>query len=175
MHPYKRLVVWQRAHALAVALYDVSALDESPRYRAIVDQVRRCAGSIAANIAEGAGSDSQSSFARYLGIALASAHELESHLLLAREAGCASPANSELYVQSVESIKRMLTVLHRNPLPHKQRRRLDVMSRRPPAVIRAAVRRLSSVVPAAVRRLSSQPPSAVCHPSRRPPSAPCRL
>jgi four helix bundle protein len=113
MHPYQRLVVWQRAHTLAASLYDAAALDESPRYRALVDQLRRCAGSIAANIAEGAGSGSQSSFARYLGIALASAHELESHLLLARDVGCATPANSARYAMSIESIKRMLTVLQR--------------------------------------------------------------
>ena len=113
MHPYQRLVVWQRAHALAASLYEAAALDDAPRYRALVDQIRRCAASTAANIAEGAGSGSQSSFARYLGIALASAHELESHLLLARDVGCATSENSARYAVSIESIKRMLTVLQR--------------------------------------------------------------
>ena len=113
MYPYQKLVVWQRAHALAASLYDRAALDESPRYRALVDQIRRCAASIAANIAEGAGSESQSSFARYLGIALASAHELESHFLLARDIRCITPQNSERFTASVESIKRMLTSLRR--------------------------------------------------------------
>jgi len=113
MHPYQRLVVWQRAHALAASLYEATALNDSARYRALVDQIRRCAGSIAANIAEGAGSGSQSSFARYLGIALASAYELESHFLLARDVGCTTPANSERYAASIESIKRMLTALRR--------------------------------------------------------------
>ncbi len=113
MHPYKKLVVWQRAHALAASLYGADALDESPRYRALVDQIRRGAASIVANIAEGAGSNSQSSFARYLGIALASAHELESHFLLARDIGCSTPQNSARFVSSVESLKRMLTALIR--------------------------------------------------------------
>ena len=111
MHPYQKLVVWQRAHSLAASLYGADALDESPRYRALVDQIRRCAASIAANIAEGAGSESQPSFARYLGIALASAHELESHLLLARDIGCANRTDSERYTNSVASLKRMLTAL----------------------------------------------------------------
>jgi four helix bundle protein len=113
MHPYQKLVVWQRAHALAASLYGADALDESPRYRALVDQIRRCAASIAANIAEGAGSESQSSFARYLGIALASAHELESHFQLARDIGCVTQENGEHFVASVESLKRMLTSLRR--------------------------------------------------------------
>jgi four helix bundle protein len=126
MHPYQRLVVWQRAHALAVSLYDPAALDESARYRALVDQIRRCAGSIASNIAEGAGSDSQASFARYLGIALASACELESHFLLAREVGCTTRANGERYASSVESLKRMLSALRREvKSPTRVRRAKD--------------------------------------------------
>ena len=113
MHPYKKLVVWQRAHALAAALYEADSLDEGARYRSLVEQIRRCAASIAANIAEGAGSESQASFARYLGIALASAHELESHFLLARDIGCTTPENALQFAASVESLKRMLTALRR--------------------------------------------------------------
>jgi four helix bundle protein len=125
MHPYQRLIVWQRAHALAASLYEESALDESPRYRSLVDQIRRCAASIAANIAEGAGSGSQSSFAWYLGISLASAHELESHFLLARDIGCSSPANGARFAASITSIKRMLTALHRRVRAPKRSRNND--------------------------------------------------
>jgi four helix bundle protein len=111
MHPYQRLVVWQRAHSLAASLYGQGALDESPRYRSVVDQIRRSAGSIGANIAEGAGSGSQAAFAKYLGIALASSYELESHFLLARDVGCVSPERSGQYAEQIQSIKRMLTAL----------------------------------------------------------------
>ncbi len=113
MHPYQRLIVWQRAHALAVALYGADVLDESARYRALVEQLRRCAGSIAANIAEGAGSGSQPMFARYLAIALASAYEVENHLLLATAISCVSRGTSESLGVEIEAIKKMLTVLLR--------------------------------------------------------------
>jgi four helix bundle protein len=113
MHPYQRLIVWQRAHALAVALYRAGVLDESVRYRALVEQLRRCAGSIAANIAEGAGSGSQPMFARYLAIALASAYELENHLLLAGEINCVTRGANESLGVEVQAIKKMLTVLLR--------------------------------------------------------------
>jgi four helix bundle protein len=113
MHPYQRLIVWQRAHAFAVSLYSSSAIDESQRYGALVLQLRRCAGSVGANIAEGAASESQASFARYLGIALASAHECENHLLLARDIGCIPSAESEKFAREIEAIKKMLTVLQR--------------------------------------------------------------
>jgi four helix bundle protein len=113
MHPYQRLIVWQRAHKLAVALYDAELLDESSRYRALVDQVRRCAGSITANIAEGSGSAAQAMFARYLAIALASAYELESHLLLTHDIGCVSAESAAVLGAEVEALKKMLTVLVR--------------------------------------------------------------
>ena len=113
MHSYHRLIVWQRAHKLAVALYGTDVLDESARYRALVDQVRRCAGSITANIAEGSGSGSQAMFARYLAIALASAYELESHLLLARDIRCVSSESTAALGAEVEALKKMLTVLVR--------------------------------------------------------------
>jgi four helix bundle protein len=111
MHRFQKLVVWQRAHALSVALYGSDALDDSYRYRDLVRQLRRCAGSISANIAEGAGSSSRPAFANYLGIALASAHELECHLLLARDIGCIKHGRDDQFAREAEEIKRMLTVL----------------------------------------------------------------
>ena len=123
MYPYQRLIVWQRAHALTVSFYDSGAFNESLRYRALVVQLRRCAGSVAANIAEGAASESQASFARYLGIALASAHELEGHVLLARDIGCSSRAASDRFAEETESIKRMLTVLQRTVKSRRSRER----------------------------------------------------
>ncbi len=50
-------------------------------------QLLRAIRSIAANLAEGAGSDSQAVFARHIAIALGSAEESECHLRIARDAG----------------------------------------------------------------------------------------
>ena len=111
MHPYQRLVVWQRAHSLTASLYIDGVLDESPKYRSLVDQIRRSAGSIGANIAEGAGAGSQTDFGRYLGIALKSAYELESHFLLAHVVGCISSSKAGEFAEQIQSLKRMLTVL----------------------------------------------------------------
>ena len=105
--------MWQRAHSLAVATYRAGVLSESERYRSLVNQLRRSAVSIAANIAEGAGTDSQPMFARYLGIALASAYELEGHLLLARDIECLIGEQGESLLPEVESLIKMLTALLR--------------------------------------------------------------
>jgi four helix bundle protein len=51
----------------------------------VCDQIRRCAASIAANIAEGCGKRGNGEFQRYLNIAAGSANELEYHFLLAHD------------------------------------------------------------------------------------------
>jgi len=94
-------------------MYGADVLDESPRFRLLVEQLRRCAVSVPANIAEGAGSESQRMFARYLGIALASACELEGHLLLCRDVSCASPVTAESLLAETVAVKKMLTALVR--------------------------------------------------------------
>ena len=109
--PYARLLVWQKAHELAVALLRRREFDQSSAGRVIGGQIRRASLSIAANIAEGAGAGSQPLFARYLAIALASSHETEYLLLAARDAGVLpEDAYDRLSTLALE-IKRMLTTL----------------------------------------------------------------
>ena len=111
MFPYHRLRVWSKAHAIAVEVLRCKELDRDPSARVLAAQLRRATLSVAANIAEGAGSTSHALFARFLGIALASAHEAESHLLVGRDAGLLS---EELYRRlgpETEEVKRMLTSL----------------------------------------------------------------
>ena len=75
--------------------------------------MRRCAISVAANIAEGAGSDSELHFARYVGIARASAAELRYHLIYARDVGYVTADAYAALDDELDQIRRMLTVLAR--------------------------------------------------------------
>jgi four helix bundle protein len=111
MFPYARLEVWREAHGLAVALLRQSAFDQSSAARIVGSQVRRASLYSAANIAEGAGSESQASFGRYLSIALASSHETEYLLLAARDADILPAQLHEGHAQTVARVKRMLTSL----------------------------------------------------------------
>ncbi|MEK6613228.1 MAG: four helix bundle protein [Gemmatimonadota bacterium] len=100
MHPYRRLVVWQKAHQLAIAVRTAFARCAASD---IAAQVRRSSASIPTNIVEGAGSQTNGMFVRFLGIALASAQETEYLLLLARDTGHLSTSNQEqLDVQCAE-------------------------------------------------------------------------
>lgn len=87
MHPFRRLAVWEKAHALVLLGYPITEGPLQRRFPGLANQLRRALASIPANIAEGAGHVSQAQFNRYLTIALASAREAEYHLLLAKDLG----------------------------------------------------------------------------------------
>src|ERR1043166_388472 len=79
---FRDLIVWQRGMDLAVDTYRLTRrLPRSERF-AFVDQARRAATSIPANIAEGVGRGTTREYIRSLCIANGSLKELETHLLL---------------------------------------------------------------------------------------------
>ena len=81
--PFRKLFVWQKAHQLTLEVYrSTRSFSEDEKY-GLTAQMRRCAVSIGANIAEGSARKSDRDFARFVQIAFASASELEQHLLLA--------------------------------------------------------------------------------------------
>jgi four helix bundle protein len=122
MHPFEKLTVWRLAHEVAVELYATSAPWDD---RDLRTQLRRCASSVAANLAEGAGFDSPGQFARYLAFALASSSELRSHLLYARDVGLLDPATHERFDATTQSVRRMLIALRRRVMGFPRTRKAE--------------------------------------------------
>jgi four helix bundle protein len=80
---YRDLQVWQEAMNLAEMAYTLAAgLPKDERY-GLASQIKRSAISVAANIAEGYGRDSNSSYIQQLRVAQGSLKELETHVLIA--------------------------------------------------------------------------------------------
>jgi four helix bundle protein len=108
MGAYRSLKVWERAHRLTLRVYEATeALPDSERY-GLTSQLRRAAASIPANIAEGAGRNSQAELARFCRISLGSANELDYHLLLARDLGFLGQEAHAALAEQVDHLKRML-------------------------------------------------------------------
>ncbi len=85
MKDFKELKVWEKAHALTLAVYQGTRCFPREEIYGLTSQLRRAASSVAANIVEGCGRRSDGEFTRFLQIARGSASELEYHLLLARD------------------------------------------------------------------------------------------
>ena len=68
MHDIKKLKIWEKAMALAVNVYEVSAGFPADERFGLISQTRRCAVSVSSNIAEGAGRNTKGEFKQFLGI-----------------------------------------------------------------------------------------------------------
>ena len=111
MQDFRELRVWQRGRELTVEIYrTTAALPDDERY-GLSSQMRRAAISIIANIAEGCGRDTAADFARFLQIAVGSASELASHLIIAGDLRLIASATQRELLEELSEIKRMLTVL----------------------------------------------------------------
>lgn len=108
MADFRKLEVWQAAHQLTLEVYRACAA-VPPRDRfELASQMRRAAVSIESNIAEGNGRRGDREFARYLRVALGSAHELEAQILIAKDLESLDPTTADSLVTAVSRVRRML-------------------------------------------------------------------
>jgi len=108
MKDFRNLQVWHKAHLLVLASYRSTVGFPKQEMYGMTSQIRRCAASIAANIAEGCGKRGNGDFQRYLNIAAGSASELEYHFLLARDLKLFDETNYQQLNTGVVEVKRML-------------------------------------------------------------------
>jgi four helix bundle protein len=113
MSDFKKLEVWRKSHALALNVHRTAKRIRGRDYVALRSQMLRAAMSIPANIVEGSGQSSRREFARFLGIALNSATELEYHLITARDFGTISIADFHSISSQTVEVRRMLFGLTR--------------------------------------------------------------
>jgi len=121
---FKNLLVWQKAHALALHAYRVAKVMRRSQDIALRSQIIRAAMSIPANIVEGRRQESEKEFARFLRIALNSGWEVEYHLILARDIGATSESDAESLLAELIEVRKMIHGLlnkigKRDPHPQK--------------------------------------------------------
>jgi four helix bundle protein len=110
---YKDLRVWQDAMTLAEHCYRVTRDFPRDEMFGLTAQIRRSAGSVAANIAEGHGRENTRSFIQYLRISQGSLKELETHLLLAERVGTVDAQRITPMVEQCQSLGKMIRSLIR--------------------------------------------------------------
>lgn len=113
MKNFRDLKVWEKSHELTLVAYEATANFPKQEMFGLVSQIRRCASSIPANIAEGCGRRGNGEFHRFLQIAMGSASELEYHLLLSHDLKFLDEQIYRPLNDRVEEVKRMLSSLAR--------------------------------------------------------------
>ena len=113
MQDFKKLQVWQKAHALTLAVYKMTVAFPNDERFGLISQMRRSSASVPTNLAEGCGRSGAGDFHRFIHIAAGSAHELEYQLILARDLKLVSPTTFAHTYEQIQEIQRMLAGLEK--------------------------------------------------------------
>lgn len=108
MSDFKKLKVWQKAHALALHAHRVATTMRRPQDLALRSHITRASMSVPANIAEGRRQESDKEFARFLRIALNSSSELEYHAIVARDIGAITESDADSLLREDTEVRKMI-------------------------------------------------------------------
>lgn len=108
MKNFKQLRVWQSGMEITKLCYKFTAAFPQHEKFSLVSQINRAAVSIPANIAEGSSRKSQKDYFRFLEIALGSAFELESLLLVAIAINYITETEVNELLELISSEQKML-------------------------------------------------------------------
>ena len=110
-HNYK---VWQDAVNFATQVYEVTSQLPWFEKKGLCDQLQRAVVSISSNIAEGAGRPTDADFAHFLDLALGSAYEVETQLLISLNVGYIQEEQYKELLKQNRSIQSQLVALIRS-------------------------------------------------------------
>ena len=108
---YRDLRVWKEAVDFVKEVYLITAKFPSTEIYGLTNQIRRAAVSIPANIAEGQGRHSTKEFRQFLGIALGSIGELETHLIISNKIEYLPHGELNPLLSKLDDFRKMLKSL----------------------------------------------------------------
>jgi len=106
---YKDLNIWKESMDLVENVYRLVKFLPKEETYALSDQLRRASVSIPSNIAEGQNRNSPKEFMQFLYIALGSASEVETQLIIAKKLNYLQNIDNEL--QQINKIRKMINAL----------------------------------------------------------------
>ena len=117
MKKHERLLAWQRARELVLAIYEASGRWPDSERFGLTSQVRRAAVSVAANIAEGSAKQVPPAFRRFLDIALGSLAEISCLLTLAHDLTLLADESWQAIEAKRDSAAAVTWLLYKSMLP----------------------------------------------------------
>jgi four helix bundle protein len=111
LNGYRDLFVWQRAVEMSVSIYKATVAYPKEETYGLTSQLRRAGVSVASNIAEGWGRQSDGEYRHFLGMARGSNHEVQTQLLIAEQLGFGDQLSRELTMSLSNEVSKMLVSL----------------------------------------------------------------
>jgi four helix bundle protein len=113
MRNFKELKIWERSYQLTLVGYKILSEVSNDEKFGITSQLKRALISIPSNIAEGASRSTDKDFLRFLDIALGSAFEAETQLLLLKDLNLVKSDISFVLIE-INEIQKMISSFIRN-------------------------------------------------------------
>lgn len=114
MKTHRDLNVWNNSIKLVTMIYEITNDFPKNEIFGITSQIRRAAVSIPSNIAEGAARTSKKEFNNFLSIALGSASELETQIIISKNLEYLSSEKSAILLSELTGIQKMIAGLMKN-------------------------------------------------------------
>jgi four helix bundle protein len=114
MRDYTKIIAWQKADDLTVAIYTATKHFPKDEAYALTSQFRRAAYSVPANIVEGASRNTKKDYLHFLYIARGSLNEARYFAHLAVRLGYLSPAEHAAIETQADEVSRTLVGLIRS-------------------------------------------------------------
>ena len=111
---HRDLDVWKKSIDLVTLIYKHTADNPKEEMYGLTSQIRRSAVSIPSNIAEGSARTTKKDFSHFLAIALGSAADMETQLIISRNLGFLQDAVLDDLVLELTSIRRMTLGLRKS-------------------------------------------------------------
>lgn len=121
MNQFANLIVWQKARSFVKDIYVLTGNFPKEELFALSSQMRRAAVSIVSNIAEGCGRNTDAQFHHFLEIALGSAFELETQIIISEDLAYITISMSEENLTRLREIQKMLAALKQKLTPIKRK------------------------------------------------------
>ena len=108
MHNFRELKIWQNGRIMVKKSYLLTTDFPKDEKYGLISQIQRAAVSIPANIAEGSGKSSNKDFCRFLEMAISSAFELETLIILSNDLELISDQKKNELVNSLQELQKMI-------------------------------------------------------------------
>lgn len=108
MHKFKQLEIWKQSREFCTQIYTLTSSFPNEEKFGLTNQLRRAAVSIPSNIAEGSSRKSNKDFTRFIEIAIGSAYEIETQLLISSDLGFVNVENLDSFITKIDRLSKMM-------------------------------------------------------------------
>lgn len=107
-HNIKELIIWKKAMALSIAVYQKSLLFPKEDMYGLVSQLRRSAISIPSNISEGFGRSSEKELQHFLSVANGSTNELFTQISISSSLNLISNEDAHELTEQINEVQKLI-------------------------------------------------------------------